>query len=157
MEMEMPLHALNLQVAGEAIERVLRLTSGHPQLLQHILFILVAGAAPSTGPISCSQVQAALERLEPGNTLLENLRQDIGSDSKLKSLLTDILQGQQRSFYSYKHYAISGAGAIKNQDSYCMVRNPLFEIYLHKILSLEKRENDLYRNEPFDTIKIDRI
>ena len=74
------------------------------------------------------------------------MRRDINNEQKLRSLVKSILNGKPILFHPYSQYATLGAGAIKEVNSFCEIRNEVYKKFIHEILReveivVEKDEN----------------
>ncbi|MCX6580083.1 MAG: AAA-like domain-containing protein [Candidatus Aminicenantes bacterium] len=131
-----PLAKMGLQVETEAKDFLLAKVSGHPQLLQHLLYKLVERALEAEKKIKKQFVADTIQELFIESTALETMAQHIKVNNRLEYLLQDILlEGKQKPFYPYKEYAVEGAGAIKNNNSYCVIRNEIYKEFVEGILN----------------------
>ena len=138
-----PLKQLNIRMEPQVREELLSRLAGHPQLLQHALYLLVEKAYTSNQIITAKEVRYTLEMLKVKNSTLDILRETITKNSRFKQLVEDILCGRRKKFYPHKDFYLLGAGAIVNQDDYCAIRNPLFEEFL--IAELDKTPIEVNR------------
>ena len=136
---ESPLKHLDIQIEEKAKQKLLSRVSGHPQLLQHACSLLVEMAAEKPGkPLTEKNVDRAVKILLATNSSLDTLKQDLSRYPLLKQLLQDILDGKKKKFYPYKEFSLNGAGAIVDQDSYCAIRNNVYEEFLKGLLAANR-------------------
>jgi hypothetical protein len=142
-----PLNHLNIRIEQGAKEKLLTQISGHPQMLQHACYLLVERAKALNEPITIKDVDVVIERLFNENASLDLLKHNIKKDDILKNLVKDILRGNIIKFAPYAEYAISGAGAIKEEDSYCAIRNEVYKAFLMNLLAPlpgeQEKESDI--------------
>jgi hypothetical protein len=132
---EGPFTILGIKIEPTAKQELLSQISGHPQLLQHACHILVEEVNESRGTLTENHVDTAIRRLFTENSILKTLKKDIIKDDTLKNLVRDILLAKKgKIFHPYSDYAIIGAGAIKEENSLCKIRNPVFEKFIIDII-----------------------
>jgi hypothetical protein len=141
---DVPFKKYNIRIDPKAKKKLLSQISGHPQLLQHACHILfeTAKASKTNNPLTLRHVDDAIAQLLLGNSSLKMLRRDINNDEGLRALVKTILNGTPPLFLPNSQYATLGAGAIKEVDSYCEIRNEIYKKFLHKIL--DKREKSSF-------------
>jgi len=127
-----------LEITKEAANFLLEQLDGHPQMFQHACYLLVEQAISTSKPIVEQDVENAIETLFLENTSLETLKASIEKNEKLKELVIDILNGEKRKFFSVKEFALLGSGAIKEADSYCKIRNEVYERAIEDILKIQQ-------------------
>jgi ABC-type cobalamin/Fe3+-siderophores transport system ATPase subunit len=136
---EYPLKHLDIQIQEKAKQKLLSRVSGHPQLLQHACSLLVETAADNPGkPLTEQDVDHAVKILLATNSSLDTLKQDISRYPLLKQLIRDILDGKKKKFYPYKEFSLNGAGAIVDQDSYCAIRNSVYEEFFKGLFTANR-------------------
>jgi hypothetical protein len=133
-----PMKHLNIEIAPKAKEQILSQTSGHPQILQHACYLLVEKAIISKRGITEKAVEEVIQDLLTTNINLLILRHDLIKDIKLDRLIRDVLNGQKKKFHPYKEYSLAGAGPIVDQNSYCAIRNPVYEAWIKNLLKNSK-------------------
>lgn len=126
--------SLSIGIDEKAKEKLLSQLNGHPQMLQQTCNILLNNIGTSRKPITETDVDDALEELLRKSHVLDTLRQDITRDSTLRNLLWDIFTGEKKKFFPHTKYAMLGAGAIKETDSFCTIRNEIYKKYFGNIL-----------------------
>ena len=138
-----PFANLNIKIEPGAKKKVLSQIAGHPQMLLHTCHRLVDKALEGKKAISGKDVEAALNDLLTGNAAIDTLKQDLEKNKELKQLIMDIFKDEKIKFFPYKDFPIKGAGCIiEDSNSFCMIRNKLFERYLKDMLvRIETREN----------------
>ena len=124
---EKPMKQLYINIEPEAKAYLLSQMSGHPQLLQHACHILVDRVNPGDKTIKKKDVDESKQVLLKKNPCLNMLKDDINKDETLKKFLQDILEGKKIKFLSHKELALWGVGPIVERDSYCAIRNKLYE------------------------------
>jgi len=133
-----PLDHLKIGIEKSAKEFLFEQLDGHPQMFQHACYLLVEQAISTSKPIVEQDVENAIETLFLENTSLETLKASIEKNEKLKELVIDILNGEKRKFFSVKEFALLGSGAIKEADSYCKIRNEVYERAIEDILKIQQ-------------------
>jgi hypothetical protein len=142
-----PLESMNIKIEPGAIEKLLDWTSGHPQMLQHLCFLLVENVCPSTKTITERDVDNAIPKFFADNSCLGDLKNDIANDSKLRKLTVDMLKGKQISYLPYEEFSYSGTGPVIEKDSICAPRNKIFEAYFKSIHGLKNIHTDTVKEE----------
>jgi hypothetical protein len=138
---EKPFAKLGIRIETKAKQELLIQISGHPQLLQHACHILVEKAKELKGAITENHFDEAIGILLRENSIIETLKRDIVKVEALKNLVHDLLiEKKQKIFYPYKEYSLLGAGAIKEQDSYCAIRNEVYKTCIMNLLDSSSNE-----------------
>lgn len=120
-----------IDIEPEAEERLLFHLSGHPQLLQHAGYLMVEESATSRRQtIGSDSIDNTLYKMIETNAVLNIFRKDIEMDHQLRELVSGICAGKNIKYYPYKEFSFSRAGAITNHNSYCGIRNPLYEKFI---------------------------
>jgi hypothetical protein len=132
-----PLAKLGINIEEDAKQKLISQISGHPQLLQHACHIMVETAKKSNREkITVNDADDALKRLLNDNSILKTLERNIKEDEGLRNLLKSILiEKKEKNFYPNSEFALMGAGAIKEENSLCKIRNPIFERCILEILN----------------------
>ena len=139
-----PLEGLKIEIEQEAQDELVSLTSGHPQLIQHLCHILVdCVLAKKEKIIKKKHIAESIPVLFRQSPLLETLKQQFKINNILEDLLRDTLEGEKKLFFPNKEYSIAGAGAIKEKDLYCSIRNEIFKEFIVGLLDDSK-----YRSLP---------
>ncbi len=126
-----PFEKLGIEIHPKAKEKLISEISGHPQLLQHTCHILADTAIKQQRTLTTMDVDDAIQVLFKTNTNLETLKQDVINDNKLRKLVKGILKGETRKYHPHKEWAISGAGAIIEDENFCCaIRNKVYERFL---------------------------
>jgi hypothetical protein len=133
-----PMKHLNIEITHKAKEKLLSQTSGHPQLLQQACYILVDRAIISKRGITEKAVEEVIQDLFTTNVSLRILQQDLDKDRKLEHLVMDVLSGKKQKFHPNKEYSLAGAGPIVDRNSYCAIRNPVYEECIKNLLDNPK-------------------
>lgn len=129
-----PFKKLKIKITPDAKKKLLSQVSGHPQLLQHACFLLVEKAI-SKMEITETEVHEAIERLMVDNSVLRTLNNNINENRALRDLAKNIVKkSKPKTFHPYKNFALLGAGAIKEENSYCKIRNEVFKKFIIDIL-----------------------
>jgi len=155
-----PFKELGIQIEPGAKDKLLSSLSGHPQMLQHAGHILVDQTLKSgNSKIYIKNVDGAIQKLFKTNSSLDTLKQDL-KDEKLRDLIEHILEGHKEKFHPYKEYSLRGAGTIVERDSFCSIRNRVFEEFLYNIessmlkINEEESEYSLFVKKPWLVILI---
>lgn len=138
---ENPLKMLDVFIEPAAKEKLCSRVSGHPQLLQHLCYLLVKKALAGEKIIKENHIDWAIQTLFKDNLVLDALRQHIKINSVLEELLRDILNLSKKMYYPNKDYSIAGAGAIVEQGRYCAIRNEIFDQFVKGIFSDRKNRS----------------
>jgi ABC-type cobalamin/Fe3+-siderophores transport system ATPase subunit len=123
----------NISIDPKAQKKLFIQFSRHPQLLQHACHLLFNAATASNTRISKEHVDDVIERLFVTNLTLSILRQDIKKDEELNKLVKDLLKGRKRRFHPYTEFSLSGAGAIKEVNGSCKIRNETYRRCLRDV------------------------
>ena len=132
-----PMKQLELKLDPEAIDELILRTSGHPQLLQHLCYLLVASAAETDRSITKSQIQGCIDTLFIASDNLSALRQEIQMNGRLAELIKNILSGEKIHFLPHQEFNIAGVGPIVKSGEFCAIRNRIYEEFLRKIINLD--------------------
>jgi hypothetical protein len=149
---EEPFNQLNIEIELKTKEQLLSQVSGHPQLLQHACHILVENAKTGV-KVTENHVNEAIESLLRENSILKTLKRDITNDETLKNLAHDLLIKKDKIFPPYSDYALLGAGAIKEENSLCKIRNPVYERFIEYILDNPVEEPDIENRKIHEEIE----
>ena len=153
---EHPLKQLGIKIAPNAKDEIIQLTSCHPQLLQHLCYLLVEQAVAAKKQINKSDVEQAVETLYVESDNLSTMANEIKSDKKLFELVEKILNGDQVHYLPFKKYSIAGTGPIISDSQYSRIRNEIYKKFLKSNLIFPKRiqsqEIDIIHKK--DAIKI---
>jgi hypothetical protein len=136
-----PMNHLNIEITPKAKEKLLSQISGHPQLLQHACYLLVDRAIISKRGITEKTVEEVIQDLFTTNVSLRILKQDLNKDNKLDRLVRDVLSGKKKKFHPNQEYSLAGAGPIIDRDSYCAIRNRMYEQYIKNIWANSNQES----------------
>jgi chromosomal replication initiation ATPase DnaA len=136
-----PMKHLNIEIAPKAKETILSQISGHPQLLQHACHLLVEKAMNSNQGITEKTVEEVQKDLLATNVSLRILQQNLKKDSKLDRLVRDILSGKKSKFHPNKEYELAGAGSIVDRNSYCAIRNRIYEHFIKNLVKNSNQES----------------
>ena len=136
-----PMKHLSIEITPKAKEKLLFQISGHPQLLQHACYLLVDRAIISKQGITGKTVEEVIKELLTDNNSLRILKQDLNKDSKLDRLVRDVLIGKKQKFSPNQEYSLAGAGPIIDRDSYCAIRNRMYEQYIKNIWENSNKES----------------
>jgi energy-coupling factor transporter ATP-binding protein EcfA2 len=132
-----PFKQLGIEIEPKAKEKLISQISGHPQMLQQACYILAGIAMESNKSLTANDVEVALGTLMEKNTSLDTLKNNLTENSKLRKLVIDILDREKKSFYSYKEFSIWGAGAIKEENFLCRIRNDVYKKFISNITLYE--------------------
>jgi hypothetical protein len=134
---DMPMKALDIKFEPGVKEELIAKVSGHPQLLQHLCYLLVEEISTREKKvITGTDLVKAIEELFKKSGNLETLKNQIKDDANLHFLLGKILNGEKIKYLTYKDYSKAGVGpVIEGEKKYCKLRNPLYEEYLAEIMA----------------------
>lgn len=127
---EEPLKQLNINIEKKAKENLMAQLSGHPQMLQHVCYIVTDNAINSKRTITGEDIEKAVETLLETNSTLEILAQDLKNNDKLETLVNQLIAGQGKKYQQNKEFSLMGAGPIVERNSYCTIRNKIYEKFL---------------------------
>ena len=139
-----PLEKLNIKIEPEAKEYLVSQVSGHPQMLQHLCYILANMAMKQAKCIIKNDVNSAIEVLFKSSSTLGLLKQDLKKNDKLKDLIKEVLIGKRKRYFLYNEFSISGVGAIVDNQNFCAIRNKIYERFLIHITEI----NDASSKKP---------
>jgi len=139
-----PFKELGISVELAAKVSLITETSGHPQLLQHLCYIIIEKFLQQRKNITALDVENAILRLFIESDNLRFLHQQIKSDGFLEDLVKRVLQGERIEYAPYQHLSLSltGTGPIIRQDNYCAFRNKLYQEFLLKVLGKAPAKNE---------------
>ncbi|MBN2396433.1 MAG: AAA-like domain-containing protein [Candidatus Atribacteria bacterium] len=142
-----PMKKLGINIETEAKNEITQLTSCHPQLMQHLCYLLVGKTLNSHKKIKKAYVKNAIETLYVESDNLSTLADAIKSDKTLSYLIGKILNGDQVHYLPYKKYSIAGTGPLIREGQYCKIRNEIFKEFLQSIITLsEENEHQIIYN-----------
>jgi len=105
-------------------------------MMQHALYHLVNEAYKrKTSKIEEGDVTRVIKTLYMENDSFSLLKENIGSDEKLKKLVLNILAGKSPKYLPYIEYSMMGAGVIIEKNGLCEIRNAVYKSYLREILT----------------------
>lgn len=132
---EGPISAMGIELSPAAQEELVNRVSGHPQLLQHLCYLLVEGFPGKKHPLTPTDVTEAIERLFKDNDNLETLEHQVSHDTGLKALVARMLTDEKVKYLGKHKYSTSGAGPIiEDTGGYCRFRSQLYRDYLSRTL-----------------------
>jgi len=140
-----PIKQLGIRLDEVTKEELIFQTSCHPQLLQHLCYLLVDNAMKKEFSITSADVQNSIETLLVTSDNLNALRKEIQLNKKLMQLVEKILKGEKIQYLPYQDFNISGTGPIIQQDDFCAIRNKIYEDFLRRVIlvnCVEKAESD---------------
>lgn len=129
---------LSLRITKAAVEKLVGEVGGHPQMLQQACHYLVEMARTGEREIDVNDIDSVGEYMLVYSTTLDLLRSDIEREEGLYNLIGELLRGEKRKFFQYSHYALFGAGAIKEENGYCRIRNRVYEGFLRGLLDISR-------------------
>lgn len=152
-----PFEELKIKITTEAKQELLSQISGHPQLLQHACYLLVEKAKSKEKELTETDVHEAIERLMVDNSVLKTLKNNINENDDLRNLVKSIIKKRKpKIFHPYKDFALLGAGAIKEENLLCKIRNEVFKKFIIDILKnpikYNNGENGVKEKKPKITI-----
>jgi hypothetical protein len=133
---EGPLHQHKIKFETEAKNKLIFQTAGHPQLLQHLCYILFEETVGKRKLITGKEIDGAISRLLIENDNLKTLEKEVKTNKVLESLLRQILKGENKDFTSYRDLSITGTGPIISEDGYCRIRNKIYEKIIKNVLNV---------------------
>ncbi|MFC2155076.1 AAA-like domain-containing protein [Acidobacteriota bacterium] len=132
-----PMRKLGIKLQDEAVEEIFEQTSGHPQMLQHILHILVELFLGKKIVISVQEVNYAIKKLFRESDNLKTLEHQIKTDKTLKNLVRRILKREKIDYSTYDHFSITGIGPIVSENDYCAIRNKIYTDFIKRKIDIE--------------------
>ncbi|MBN2396435.1 MAG: AAA-like domain-containing protein, partial [Candidatus Atribacteria bacterium] len=142
-----PMKKLGIIIDSEAKNEIINLTSCHPQLMQHLCYLLVEQALNNNKHISKPDVENAIEILYVESDNLSTLANEISSDKTLLQLIEKILSGDQVHYLPFKKYSIAGTGPIIMRQKFCTIRNKIYQEFIHSITD-QKMDDPVVEDEP---------
>jgi hypothetical protein len=116
-------------------EDLIQTVSGHPQLLQHLCYLLVENAGEKEKSITASSLDNAVRQLLVKSDNIKILQSQVNGDPGLRSILEKILAGGRIKYLSVQEYSTAGAGpVIEGPGKYCTFRCPLYREFLSEVL-----------------------
>jgi len=150
-----PFEEYNIELEPEAREKLISHVSGHPQLLQHLCYMLIEPALESEEkrkkPITREEVDHAIQRIMIENTNLKALEIEIKTNKVLEDLTRQILEGEDKDYMSYRDLSITGTGPIVQSGQYCAIRNKIYEKMMENVIQTLE-EDELYVLSPLEKI-----
>jgi hypothetical protein len=139
-----PFKELGITVEPDAKAMLITETSGHPQLLQHLCYIMIEKFLQQRKNITASDVEDAIRRLFIESDNLRFLHQQIKTDGVLEDLVKRVLEGEKIEYAPLQHLSLSltGTGPIIRQDNYCAFRNRLYQKFLSKVMGKAPAVNE---------------
>ncbi len=131
---EKPLEMVKIKIEPAAKEGLISRTSGYPQLLQHLCYLLVERASAGDKVIKETDLKETIPVLFTRNTVLETLKQQIKINNVLEELLRDILNGEKKLYFPNQEFSFVGTGPIIERTPYCEIRNQIYEEFIKGIL-----------------------
>jgi hypothetical protein len=151
-----PFEEYNIEFEPEAKEKLISQVSGHPQLMQHLCYILIEPALESEEKrkksITLEEVDNAIRRIMIENTNLKALEIEIKTNKVLEDLTRQILEGEDKDYMPYRDLSITGTGPIVQNGLYCAIRNKIYEEMMENVIQTLEDE-ELYVLSPVEKIK----
>ncbi|MFX0136272.1 MAG: AAA-like domain-containing protein [Candidatus Hodarchaeota archaeon] len=129
-----PLKEMGVKLDTDAKEELISQTSCHPQLLQHLCYILVELTFKKEKCITKSDVIDAIEKIFVESDNLSALKREVQSNKKLHQLIERIFTGERIQYFSYQDFSISETGPIIQKGEFCAIRNKIYEDFLKKAI-----------------------
>lgn len=134
---ENPMTRLSAEFKPDARNDLMSMVSGHPQLLQHLCYLLVEEFSGDSHVIDSQGVSNAVEQLFKDNDNLETLEHQVNHDLELRDLVTRMLQGQRVKYLGKHKYSTTGSGpVIEDEDGFCRFRSKLYYEFLDRIMEI---------------------
>lgn len=135
-----PFSSLGLGIEDRAVEKLIDITGGHPQMLQNSGALLVDKARELDKTIDESDIDDVIYSLLRNNAAVTTLEQDLKSDD-LVAVLKRILEGDPPKFHLYKKFSVAGAGCIvEDKNHRCAIRNKVYERVIKDKLGITGEE-----------------
>lgn len=138
-----PFQALGIEYESAAKEKLIDQTSGHPQLLQQICYLLVERALAEKTSISLIDVENSIETILIDNDQLKILVEEAMQNKELYNLVQQILRGEKIRYAARHKFAIAGSGPIKRDNKYCAIRNKIYAELLTDVVGITSLETEL--------------
>lgn len=134
-----PFKHSGISIDDKAKEKLIDSLKGHPRMLQQSCHFLVQRAFEKNEHLTEKDVDDALAYVREENPVLITLAQDIKTRNRLSNLIKRLLKGEHVEYSSFEELSYAAAGAIvEGPDSYCVIRNRLFEEFLKDTLEKKK-------------------
>lgn len=147
-----PCRQQEITLAPEAMREVTSQLNGHPQLLQHLCWILMEKQPGDTKTVTLKHVDNAVKELLVENDNLKALEKELRTNRILEDLSRHILDGEDRDYIAYRDYSITGTGPIVQSGKYCAFRNKVYEEIIRKLTGTV-REEELYVLSPAEIVE----
>ncbi len=121
-----PMEALGIQIHDNVKDNVWFCTSGHPQLLQHLCYILVESVIETGKTITEEHLEKAINTLLIENINIDILKEQLKFNKPLEDVLMRILDGEKIPYLPYKEFSTTGAGPINANGAHCKIRNEIY-------------------------------
>lgn len=132
-----PFKSLGITLDPAAQDMLIEQTAGHPQILQHLCYLLVEEHPDHNQPITLKQVDMATESLFKDSYNFDTLENQVRHNEELKNLVIRLLHGEAVKYLMYQKYSIAGSGPIvEDCNLNCTFRTPLYGEYLSRILDI---------------------
>jgi len=120
-----------------AKEKFLDQVSGHPQLMQHLCYILVEYSWEEKTVLTSDDIENTIKRLFFENDNLKALEKEFRTNKILENLSRQILEGRTKDFIAYRDLSITGTGPVIPMGHYCSIRNKIYERVIQNLLKEE--------------------
>ena len=134
-------------------------TGGHPQLLQHLCYIMVETAlAEKKKKLREKDIDKAIETLVVENDNLRTLKKEIETNKILENVVRRILNNEDVEYMAYQDLSITGTGPIARNGNYCKIRNNLYKKMIAALFRASATQNEEDRGAEYVvTIKSDKL
>lgn len=146
---EKPLKSLNLEIDASAREKLIKQTTGHPQLLQFLCSKLVESGEQQ---ISAESLNNVFESLLLENDNLRSLELEFKQDQKLETLIKRLLKNEEMDSMQYREFTITGVGPVANRGKKCVIRNPVYREFFEKITKSSRLKPEATNNSEYHTM-----
>ncbi len=136
-----PFELNHITIDNAITDKLFSLFNGHPQLLQHICYILTEQALETHSSVTSEEIENAIKRLFIESDNLKTLENEIKTNKILENLSKQILEGKDKPFTPYRDLSITGTGPIVPRGNYCSIRNTIYEKVLSNLISESSAEN----------------
>lgn len=129
---EKPLAESGISISPEVVSAMQEETEGHPQLLQHACHIMLENIDENAKNLTIEDYQQAKNQFFVENDSLRTLDYELKHNKVLMGILSKILSGEQVSYFQHQEIAITGAGPIKQNKGFCIIRNSIYRTLILK-------------------------
>jgi hypothetical protein len=151
-----PFEKYKTELKPEARRKLISQVSGHPQLLQHLCYMLIESSLESgekrKREITVKDVDNAIRRIFIENNNLKALEIELKTNKVLEDLARQILNGDNKDYIPFRDLSITGTGPIVQTGDYCAIRNNVYKEMIQNVIQTID-EDELYVLLPSEKIE----